>query len=72
MVTNKILDDAARSRYDACMNEHELRAAIARIGRTNARNKRHFQKNRAKDAYAKASLEGFKHPRKFPTRYKYG
>ena len=54
------------------MNEHELHAAIARIGRTNSRNKIHFQKNRAKDARTKAALENIKHYNKFPTRYKYG
>jgi len=54
------------------MNDRDLRKAIDRIGRTNARNKLTIQRARAKDAATKATLEGFTHPRTFPTRYKYG
>lgn len=50
----------------------ELIRQIARIGKANRRNKLTIQRARAKDAYTKATLEGFQHTHRFPTRYKYG
>jgi hypothetical protein len=72
MVTNKILDDAARSRYDARMNNNELRRIARELRTTNRRNKLQIQRKRARSAYTKASLERFEHPHRFPTPYKYG
>lgn len=54
------------------MTDHDLRNAARRLRTTNRRNKLTIQRKRAGSAATKATLEGFTHPRLFPTRYKYG
>jgi len=70
--TESFLDDAAMMRYDARMNNNELRRIARELRTTNRRNKLQIQRKRARSAYTKASLESFQHPHRFPTRYKYG
>lgn len=54
------------------MTNNDLRQHAARLAEANRRNKLKVQRKRNKFAATKGSLEGVKHPGKFPTRYKYG